>query len=289
MMWKTTATPEEKGPLDSVKSFRLSDVNALLPVFFSSHHGIEMLTPSKYQLLASLNAGATVVGNTSGFAALAEPNKKYNAADGEYYAKFSNLGKAELTFSNDIPRILVRIPTEMKVSSNGAVTAELDPMKSALTAEMRTPPQLITVPSVFDVAGPSRPSDLSWKWDIYPKAIGSGRSITLQFPATAKFDFKLGEAAGKNIVVSGNTVTAAVDVRDELGLTMAERTIATAFASIVALLGTFFGFPFLKSRLEPRVDVATTTTPLPEATPTSKPAGQRKTSKHKRRPKRYRH
>ena len=156
--------------------------------------------------------------------------------------------------TTQLPYIKVIIPTEMNITQNSVVIAELNPLKSTITSEMTTSPRLLAVASAFDISGPARPDQLTWSWDVLAKAVGSRRSLTLQFPESAKFDFKFENQFGDNVIVKGNTVTANVEIRDEFGLTQIQRSTSIALGAIIGTLGTILGFPFIKGRLEPKAN-----------------------------------
>jgi len=99
---------------------------------------------------------------------------------------------------------------------------------------------------------------MAWTWDVLAKSIGAGRRLILQFSNSTEFNFKLGTPLTDKVIVTGNTVIASVDIRDELGLTMAERTILTAIGTLIGLIGAILGYPFIKSRFEPAADSAAT-------------------------------
>jgi len=232
----------KKGSDDSIQFFLSSDFDTFptSPVY------------SATTVIGSMGALATI----AGFAGPDEVNR---------FAK--SVGQ-EVSLRYNPPFVQIQIPTEMRVTRDGFVTAELN--SPTITPEMNTPPQLVVAKSVFDVAGPSRPTDSSWKWDVVARTIGDRRTLTLEFPSSTKFDFRFDVQPTDRLTVKGNTVTAAVDVRDELGLTQSERTLLTAFGAIIGVLGTLLGYPFIKGRLEPRPAPAPTGPPRQIVRPQTK-------------------
>src|SRR5262249_40614422 len=80
------------------------------------------------------------------------------------------------------------------------VAAELTPSVFEITPEMRVAPKLVGPASAFDITGPMLPHLSSWRWDVTAKAIGNRRSLTLEFPSAAKFDFKFENTRTSKVV-----------------------------------------------------------------------------------------
>jgi len=156
-------------------------------------------------------------------------------------------GGTKIAISNPLPHVRVEIPQEMKINDSGSIIAELKLLDSTLPSpEMRQTPKVVS--SAFVISDPVQPNERSWLWNMRPIALGR-QAITVEFTSAPKFDFKW-ENVGANFIVKGNTVTTYVDVRDELGLTPGYQAIFKSVGAFVALLGTIFGYPFVKARLE---------------------------------------
>ena len=162
------------------------------------------------------------------------------------------LGGTKIVISKPLPHVRVEIPQEMKISDSGSIIAELRLLDQAVpNPEMRQAPKVVS--SAFVISDPVRPNETSWLWNMRPIALGR-QTITVEFPGAPKFDFKW-QNVGPNFIVKGNTVTTYVDVRDELGLTPGSQAIFKSVGAFVALLGTIFGYPFVKAHLESRPQI----------------------------------